>query len=78
MKSVRWLLLSLLFAASVINYIDRQTLSILARTMNFRLFCAKPRGAVCVTTASTYFRIDYRSGMKGLWEPRRKRGKPLL
>jgi ACS family hexuronate transporter-like MFS transporter len=37
MKSVRWLLLSLLFAASVINFIDRQTLSILARTIQNEL-----------------------------------------
>ena len=37
MKSVRWLILSLLFAASVINFIDRQTLSILARTIQNEL-----------------------------------------
>ena len=33
MKRIRWLILSLLFFASVLNYIDRQTLSILARTI---------------------------------------------
>ena len=33
MKGSRWLILALLFCASVINYIDRQSLSILARTI---------------------------------------------
>lgn len=33
MKSHRWIVLALLFCASVINFIDRQSLSILARTI---------------------------------------------
>src|SRR4051812_2965037 len=33
MKHFRWAVLGLLFLASVINYIDRQSLSILARTI---------------------------------------------
>src|SRR6476661_11285737 len=33
MKHFRWVILGLLFLASVINYIDRQSLSILARTI---------------------------------------------
>ena len=33
MKHIRWAILALLFLASVINYIDRQSLSILARTI---------------------------------------------
>ena len=33
MKHYRWIILALLFCASVINYIDRQCLSILARTI---------------------------------------------
>lgn len=33
MKSRRWIVLALLFCASVINFIDRQSLSILARTI---------------------------------------------
>jgi ACS family hexuronate transporter-like MFS transporter len=33
MKTLRWWILALLFLASVINFIDRQTLSILARTI---------------------------------------------
>ena len=33
MKRLRWVILALLFCASVINYIDRQSLSILARTI---------------------------------------------
>ena len=37
MKHYRWLILALLFAASVINYIDRQSLSILARTIQDEL-----------------------------------------
>ena len=37
MKRSRWLILALLFCASVINYIDRQSLSILARTIQDEL-----------------------------------------
>jgi ACS family hexuronate transporter-like MFS transporter len=37
MKHVRWAILTLLFFASVINYIDRQSLSILARTIQDEL-----------------------------------------
>ena len=37
MKRLRWFILALLFAASVINYIDRQSLSILARTIQDEL-----------------------------------------
>ena len=37
MKSFRWIILGLLFLASVINYIDRQSLSILARTIQDEL-----------------------------------------
>src|SRR3954462_6233952 len=33
MKTHRWIVLALLFFASVINFIDRQSLSILARTI---------------------------------------------
>jgi len=33
MKRIRWVILGLLFCASVINYVDRQSLSILARTI---------------------------------------------
>src|SRR4051812_4486734 len=33
MRRMRWFILGLLFAASVINFIDRQSLSILARTI---------------------------------------------
>src|SRR5512133_3944699 len=33
MKPHRWIILALLFCASVINFIDRQSLSILARTI---------------------------------------------
>src|SRR5678815_4939731 len=33
MRQYRWIILGLLFLASVINYIDRQSLSILARTI---------------------------------------------
>src|SRR4051812_36276512 len=33
MRRLRWVILGLLFAASVINFIDRQSLSILARTI---------------------------------------------
>jgi ACS family hexuronate transporter-like MFS transporter len=33
MKHYRWIILALLFCASVINYVDRQSLSILARTI---------------------------------------------
>src|SRR5687767_178912 len=33
MKHIRWAILALLFLASVINYVDRQSLSILARTI---------------------------------------------
>lgn len=36
-RSSRWLILSMLFAASVMNYIDRQTLSIMARTIQNEL-----------------------------------------
>jgi ACS family hexuronate transporter-like MFS transporter len=37
MKRLRWVILSLLFVASVINFIDRQSLSILARTIQDEL-----------------------------------------
>ena len=37
MKSLRWVILGLLFVASIINYIDRQSLSILARTIQDEL-----------------------------------------
>jgi ACS family hexuronate transporter-like MFS transporter len=37
MKHYRWIVLGLLFLASVINYIDRQSLSILARTIQNEL-----------------------------------------
>lgn len=37
MKRTRWFILLLLFAASVLNYIDRQTLSIMARTIQNEL-----------------------------------------
>jgi ACS family hexuronate transporter-like MFS transporter len=37
MKTFRWFILALLFLASVINYIDRQSLSILARTIQNEL-----------------------------------------
>ncbi len=37
MKRFRWIILGLLFVASVINYIDRQSLSILARTIQNEL-----------------------------------------
>ena len=37
MKSIRWVILGLLFVASIINYIDRQSLSILARTIQDEL-----------------------------------------
>ena len=37
MKHLRWVILGLLFCASVINYIDRQSLSILARTIQDEL-----------------------------------------
>ena len=37
MKSLRWFILGLLFCASIINYIDRQSLSILARTIQDEL-----------------------------------------
>lgn len=37
MKSHRWIVLALLFLASVINFIDRQSLSILARTIQNEL-----------------------------------------
>lgn len=37
MKSHRWIVLTLLFLASVINFIDRQSLSILARTIQDEL-----------------------------------------
>ncbi|MDO8542394.1 MAG: MFS transporter [Opitutaceae bacterium] len=37
MKSRRWIILALLFCASVINFIDRQSLSILARTIQDEL-----------------------------------------
>ena len=33
MKKLRWLILFLLFLASVLNYVDRQSLSLLARTI---------------------------------------------
>jgi ACS family hexuronate transporter-like MFS transporter len=37
MKRIRWVILGLLFCASVINYVDRQSLSILARTIQNEL-----------------------------------------
>jgi ACS family hexuronate transporter-like MFS transporter len=37
MKRLRWFILGLLFCASIINYIDRQSLSILARTIQDEL-----------------------------------------
>src|SRR5687767_15150115 len=37
MMSFRWIILGLLFCASIINYIDRQSLSILARTIQDEL-----------------------------------------
>ena len=37
MKHNRWIILGLLFFASVINYLDRQSLSILARTIQNEL-----------------------------------------
>lgn len=37
MKNSRWLILAMLFLASVMNYIDRQTLSIMARTIQNEL-----------------------------------------
>ena len=37
MKHHRWIILGLLFFASVINYLDRQSLSILARTIQNEL-----------------------------------------
>jgi len=37
MKSLRWFILGLLFCASIINYVDRQSLSILARTIQDEL-----------------------------------------
>ena len=48
MKRSRWIILALLFAASVMNYIDRQTLSIMARTIQDELHISDSGYAVIV------------------------------